>query len=114
MSSWRYDAVFDLSKLEELRAKIDNFPTALEDVAGEIRDEVKKNIKSQNIIDTGFYLNSIESGVHSPDTAYVKDGTTYGVYQEFGTRKMAARPHLIPAAEKFGKLISEKFTELMR
>ena len=78
------------------------------------KEEVKNNIRSENIIDTGALLNSIDSGMITPDTAYVRDGVSYGVYNEFGTYKMAARPFFTPAAEQFGRKISEKFTELMR
>lgn len=30
----------------------------------------------------------------------IQDGVEYGIYLEFGTEKMAARPHLRPALEK--------------
>jgi HK97 gp10 family phage protein len=32
-------------------------------------------------------------------TGYVAVAANYGIYQEFGTRKMGAQPYLIPAAE---------------
>ena len=114
MSSWTYTATFDISKLEELAAKAGGFSASLEDVASDIAEEVRNNIRQKNIIDTGDLLGSIESGLHSDEVAYVRDGVSYGVYNEFGTYKMAARPHLIPAAELFGRKISERFRELMR
>ena len=114
MSGWTYDAVFNVAKLDELLVSIGEFENSLETIADTIKEEVKNNIRNKNIIDTGALLNSIDSGLISPNEAYVRDGVSYGVYNEFGTYKMAARPHFIPAAELFGKLISEKFTELMK
>ena len=114
MSYWRYDADFDVSKLDALLQQFGDIPNSLETIAEAIKEDVKKNIKDKDIWDTGDYYRSIESGMISPDTAYVRDGVDYGVYQEFGHHNVAARPHFIPAAEKFGKMTSEKFTELFK
>jgi len=85
----------------------------LEDVAEQVAENVRENINRLNIIDTGALLGSIESK-GGDNVAFVRDGVTYGIYNEYGTYKMAARPFFIPALQKFGTLMDEKFIELMR
>jgi len=52
-------------------------------------------------VDTGRLRASIHTEL-SPDglKAMVLDGVTYGVFMEFGTRYIKARPFLFPAYEK--------------
>ena len=51
-------------------------------------------------VDTGI-LDSIIANVGnvSTNTYIIADGVDYGIYQEFGTKRMAAQPFLIPAFE---------------
>lgn len=114
MSSWRFESTVNIDKLLELSRRVNSIPDMLEETAAEVAKVVRENIKQENIIDTGALLASIKSEMESQDTAIVKDGVTYGVYNEFGTYKMAARPFFIPAVEKFGTIIERKFIELMR
>jgi len=38
---------------------------------------------------------------------YVRDGVEYGIYQEFGTVKMAAKPFLRPAVERAATMVAD-------
>jgi HK97 gp10 family phage protein len=52
-------------------------------------------------VDTGALMNSIssESKMTGDMTFTVQDGVEYGVFQEFGTSRMAAQPFMTPAIE---------------
>ena len=112
MSSWSYSAKVDIKNLERLARQWGSVDDMLLDVAEQIKNETKKNIKSKGVYDTGDLYNSIEAGLINSTTSYVRDGVSYGVYNEFGTYKMAARPFFTPAIEQFGKFISAWFKEL--
>lgn len=51
-------------------------------------------------MDTGTLANSITTEKHGPHEAWVGPHTEYAVSLEFGTRHMAARPYMKPAAQK--------------
>ena len=59
-------------------------------------------------VDMGI-LDSIIANVGnvSTNTYTIADGVEYGIYQEFGTRRMAAQPFLIPAFEDAIKSLPE-------
>jgi hypothetical protein len=61
-------------------------------------------------IDLSNYVNSIHVEMMNPDMAAVFSNTNYGPMLEFGTRRMAARPHWTPESEK----IRQEFIEAMR
>jgi hypothetical protein len=50
-------------------------------------------------IDTGALTNSIQVAMEGDMTAYVFTNMEHGPGLEYGTRKMAARPFMLPAAE---------------
>jgi hypothetical protein len=82
-------------------------------VGKDVVTEVKKNITQKHIIDTGALLGSI-SHVPNGEEVTVKDGVSYGVYNEFGTNRMGARPFFLPAVEMFGVIVTRRFTELLK
>lgn len=57
----------------------------------------KTNIVAVGSVDTGAYLNSVIAEPDGEDGWIVHDGVDYGVFNEFGTYKMAARPAAQPA-----------------
>ena len=114
MSSWRVEIESNFVPMLDAAARLEQFPQTLEAAAHEVKEEVKNNIRSENIIDTGNLLRSIDAHMETETVAIVEDGTDYGVYVEFGHRNVAARPFFTPAVEKFSKIISTKFIELMR
>ena len=50
-------------------------------------------------VKTGTLRRSIHTEMTGPTTAHVFPDVAYGVYVEYGTHRMAARPYLTPAAE---------------
>lgn len=67
-------------------------------------------------VDTGALKNSITSESHMTGemTFTVKDGVSYGVFQELGTHKMAAHPFLVPAVESWSDRFISAFKELFK
>ena len=113
MSSWTFTAEVNITKLEQLARRLSNIPEMMRDVAEQIKDETVNNIEMKGIVDTGALRDSIEYEMES-DGFTLRDGVSYGIYNEFGTYKMAARPFMIPAAEMYGNIVTMKFMELMR
>jgi len=67
-------------------------------------------------VDTGALMNSIGAQSRMTDdmTYTVSDGVEYGVYQEFGTSKMAAQPFMTPAIEAWTQRFLDAFKELFK
>lgn len=59
---------------------------------------IEASAKGQAPVDTGNLRNSIQ-GQSGGLEGRVNCGASYGIYQEFGTYKMAAQPFMVPAAE---------------
>lgn len=49
-------------------------------------------------VDTGALKNSIHTEPKGALTQWVADGVEYGIFQEYGTSRMAAHPFMTPAA----------------
>lgn len=111
MSSWRFDAKVDISKLLELSKRLDSIPESMLFVAEEVAIQVRQNIVDDEIIDKGDLLDSITAEQRG-DITLVRDGVAHGVYNEFGTSRMAARPFFAPAIEKYGEFFEKVFTRL--
>ncbi len=60
---------------------------------------VEAHAKTRAPVRTGRLRNSITTDVVKPLEAIVGPGVKYGKFVEFGTRYMAPRPYLRPAAE---------------
>ena len=61
--------------------------------------DVEARAKAVVPVDTGALKNSIQAAQEAPLTWAVNVGQGYGIYVEFGTHRMAARPYLTPAVE---------------
>lgn len=112
MASWRVDTKVDLSGLMVLMKDIENIPEFMLEVAEEVAEQVRENIVNQDVIDTGALLDSIVAEQPSEDLTLVRDGVEYGVYQEFGTSRIAARPFFTPAIANYGVEFDRIFTRL--
>lgn len=66
--------------------------------------------KQRAPVDTGLLRNSIQAAQVAPFYWRVTVGANYGVYVEWGTRFMPARPFLLPAAN----VVRPQFVEAMR
>lgn len=58
-------------------------------------------------VDTGFLKNSIQARKVGPAFWRVTVGADYGVYVEYGTRFMGARPYFFPAVAEVGPTFME-------
>ena len=82
----------DLARTGDARARV-----ALEFVALETGARAQDNIRSVGAIDTGFMINTTAARRITPDLWSIGTVAFYGLFIEFGTVFMAARPWLIPA-----------------
>lgn len=82
-----------------LNEMIRRAPGATNEAVGKIAAQAAGHAKDFAPYDTGALQNSIEAENISPGLWEVHDGVEYGIYQEFGTHKMAAHPFIAPAIE---------------
>lgn len=87
---------------------IPNVDAALQETCAACETDIKINIQSKHIIDTGRLLNSIHFERVEKLLYNVLDGTDYGIWQELGTRHIVARPFFIPGIEKNATTLYEK------
>lgn len=108
----RVGGVFlDTSLLDAMSAEIEEKAALLiEDVGGEVLKDVLQLVP----VDKGDLAQSYleESGMTSKLTYTIRDGVPYGIFQELGTSKMAAQPHVVPAVEDGEAELIQAFTEL--
>lgn len=63
-------------------------------------------------VDTGNLKNSIKAEPgNEPLTWVIHDGVEYGIWLEYGTEKMAARPWLLPAVEQTAAMIPPEWLQ---
>jgi HK97 gp10 family phage protein len=108
-----HGAVLDTSVLDRITAEMKPKAMMLVNKYGmAITGEAASNAP----LDTGALRNSIlsESAMSDELTFTVSDGVEYGVYQEFGTSKMAAQPFMIPAIEAWKERFLNAFSELFK
>jgi HK97 gp10 family phage protein len=97
-----------------LKVELNKFP----EVGSRIRAQLSKAIRkagfdieahAKNVVPvrTGNLKNSIQTEIKNDLLAQVQVGAEYGIYVEYGTRKMSARPYLRPAVEE----VREPFVE---
>lgn len=93
--------VLDTKRLDMIMNGLNTKANQVLDVgASQIEAGWKRYIVEKDVIDTGAYLGSV--GVreeHEPFERVISDGVEYGIYQEFGTSHLAARPCAGPAVE---------------
>lgn len=64
--------------------------------------------------DTHALENSITAKQVGPFTYWVHDGVEYGIYQEFGTSRMAAHPFMVPAVESVREQFEREIAEAVQ
>ena len=90
-------AVLKSDKLDKIAA--DLRPRASEIVRKTAAD-IEARAKTTVPVDTGNLKNSIQTEMEPDSTeAIVGTAVNYSVYVEYGTRRMAAKPYMTPAAE---------------
>src|SRR5512138_302462 len=91
------DVKIDTSALDAMAAGL---PAKASQAVMKTAAAIEADAKDEAPVDTGALRNSIHTEKEDELTAVVSDGVEYGIYQELGTRKMAAQPFLIPAVER--------------
>jgi hypothetical protein len=76
-------------------------------LVGKAAHDCEAAAKASAPIDTGFLRNSIQALKISSGVWQVNVGAAYGVFLEFGTRFMAARPFLYPAFLKASSALNQ-------
>ena len=109
--SFSVDAKVNTNKLSSIIVQLGTAEQLLNEVANELVSEIKNNIQTKGVVDTGDLLDSIAQETNGTE-ATIHDGVTYGFFNEFGTYKMAARPFFIPALERWTDLISGRLQRL--
>ena len=103
----------DYSLLDEMIAGLDDKVAEIVlDIGGETALEASENAP----FDTGDLARSYieESKMTDKMTYTVSDGVPYGIFQELGTSRLPARPHLIPAFEKVEEKLLKALEALMK
>ena len=108
--------ILDTSKLDRIIDRLQpRAEMVLDKLARDIEAGWKGRIIEKHVIDTGAYLNSVHvKPKEKPLERIISDGVEYGVYQEFGTTRIAARPCASPAVEAVRKSFDAAFTKLFR
>jgi HK97 gp10 family phage protein len=90
---------------------------ALEEAAIWGEGVAKQNIRQVGAIDTSFMINTTKARRISDRLWSLGTAAFYGIYVEFGTRYMPARPWLVPAVnrvrERIGTVLREQFRKQM-
>lgn len=96
----------DTKRLDEIIRKLG---TNADHAVNTIARQVEAYAKIFAPVDTGALRNSLHTEREEEMVYFVGDGVEYGIYQEFGTYKMAAHPFMIPALEKVSGQIGATF-----
>jgi HK97 gp10 family phage protein len=105
----------DTRVLDRIARDLDvNTDRALAGIAFQVQAETQANIVNKHIYDTGALHNSIEAEKKQKDLYWVHDAVDYGIYNELGTSKMAARPFMVPAVEAVRRFVDDKWGGLFR
>jgi HK97 gp10 family phage protein len=81
--------------------------TSLGRAIAKIAKDIEANAKVAVPVRTGFLKNSIEAKQVEPFSWRVRVAANYGIYVEFGTRKMPARPYFTPAVDRMRPVFEE-------
>ena len=108
-----HGAVLDTTVLDRITANLKPGATRIVNTYG---IAIAGDAAQMAPLETGALRNSIlsESKMTGELTFTVQDGVEYGVYQEFGTSRMAAHPFMIPAIEKWAQKFQDAFASLFK
>ena len=101
----------DTSLLDRITAEI---RPAAGEIVHNVGDTTVAEIMNLAPVDTGALRDSYleESEMISDLVFRAQDGVPYGIFQELGTSRMAAQPHVVPAMEDAEKIMIQAFMEL--
>lgn len=103
--------------LDDLLKRIEAQPAKVKSEAGDIIQNtalrVEKRAKASAPEDTGYLKQHITAEKTGELTADVTSLAEYSIYNEFGTRKMAAHPYMRPAMNQEQPFIYQKLNNLL-
>jgi HK97 gp10 family phage protein len=76
--------------------------------------DIEAQAKSRAPVDTGALRNSIAARQEAALAWIVAVGVEYGIYPEFGTYKMGARPYLLPAFNTVAPSLTKALEALVK
>lgn len=74
--------------------------------------DLKANVQEKAPVDTGYLKSLIKAEMTGNQSAKVGAYADYAYWVEYGTRKMAARPYMRPAADKARKAFVEAMKKI--
>lgn len=77
----------------------DILPDALSQAGAYMNSALRAEIRAQDLVDTGFFINSIEDKATGPQVHRVGTNAHYAVYLEYGTKRMDAKAPMRKAME---------------
>jgi HK97 gp10 family phage protein len=103
----------DTSLLDKMTVEIEGKASEL---INDVGNEVTSNVYRLAPEDTGELKDSYlrESGMTGKLLFTIRDGVPYGIFQELGTSRMAAQPHVVPAMEDAEAEVIKAFTDLFK
>ena len=103
----------DTSLLDKITAEL---RPAASDIINKRGTKIASDWAQGVAVDTSAFRNGILSESHlESDLLYIaQDAVEYGIYQELGTSKMAARPNLVPAIENNYEPLIKDFEDLFK
>ena len=109
------EVTLDMKRLQQMMAWQTPRANELLDASAErIKEGWKNYIIVKHVIDTGDYLRSIHIENPGELTRIISDKVHYGVYQEFGTIYISARPTGGPAVEDERPIFLKAWKALFR
>jgi hypothetical protein len=105
-----------VAKLETRRLDylIANNEAMAEQIIASTAKQAEAYSKDMAPVDTGALKNSLLAEPLARLLWWLHDGVLYGIYQEFGTYKMAAQPFMIPAIERVRGAWNKAWRDLFR
>ena len=108
-----HGAVLDTTVLDAITAEMKGRASKIVQTYGwaiaseaAVRTPKKTHALENSILSESYMLDEM--------TFRVSDGVEYGVYQEFGTSRMAAHPFLTPAIEAWKERFQNAFADLFK
>lgn len=62
-------------------------------IHSKVKESIARGVNAPTAVDTGRFLNSVDFETTGENQAKVFTNLSYAQYIEYGTKKMAARPH---------------------
>jgi hypothetical protein len=105
--------VLDTTLLDEIIGTFDEQASQIiEDIGFETTEIVSHNAPVDTSALARSYLE--ESDMVEKLLFKIQDGVPYGIFNELGTSRMAARPHVVPAVEGAYPKLVKAFAELLK